>query len=801
MRNHARVVVIGGGIAGCSTLFHLTSEGWNDVMLVERDELTSGSTWHAAAQVTQFGGNQTMVALKRHSIDLYRELAADEDFPINYHITGGMRLGYTERQDDIYKHYIGMAKGMGVEFELIDGAEAARRHPLMTADGIRSAWWDPLDGDIDPSQLTQALARRARKAGAEIVRFNPVQALTQKPNSEWIVHTKNGDITAEYIVNATGYRVNEVGQMMGVVHPVISMEHMYFLTDPIPQLEEMDKRVPIIRDPGDDFYSRQEKKGLLVGVYEQGCKTFGMDGIDPDFTMTLCPNDLDRCLDNMERIFERIPALKETGIHTIVNGPITYSADGSPLVGRIPGVKNAFACLGLRAGIGEGGGHGKILAETIIYGESEWDAWFLDPRRFTQHANTNFTMVKSIEDYQMEFHYHEPHEFRPAGRLAQTTPLYPVLKELNAEFGVVNGWERAMFYPPAGFKDEPGFRFRLREGIIKAEALNVRDHVGIMEVSGFTRFALKGANVHQAMDRLIAGAMPKPGKVSLSYLLSAKGNVLSEATLAHLDQETLWFGSAAAAEWHDRDWLNDHLGDGVEVVNLSASTTTLVLAGPKTRDLLVEIAPKVDWSHQGFPFMSARKVLVGHAEAVAMRISFSGEMAFELHIPNEQLYLIWTMLTAAGQSYGLKPFGLHAAESMRLEKGYRHWKADLMVEFNPAESGLDRFINRDKSDYIGRDGFEKQLQYGLKKRFAMMVVDCDYAPAHAGDGIYLDGAQVGSVTSGGYGHRVGKNIAFGFIDPNIAEDAQLTIEILSEFCPATITIKALYDPENILMRS
>jgi dimethylglycine dehydrogenase len=801
MRDQARVVVIGGGIAGCSTLYHLTQEGWSDVMLVERDELTSGSTWHAAAQVTQFGGNQTFVALKRHSINLYRELAADPEFPINYHITGGMRLGYTDRQMDIYKHYIGMAKGVGVDFELIDGVEAARRHPLMKADGIKCAWWDPLDGDIDPSQLTQALARRARQAGAEISRFNPVEALTQKPNGEWIVHTKNGDITAEIIVNATGYRVNEVGSMMGVEHPVISMEHMYFLTDPIPELEAMDERVPIIRDPGDDFYSRQEKKGLLVGVYEQGCKTFGMDGIDPNFTMALCPNDLDRCLDNMERIFERLPALTETGIHTVVNGPITYSADGMPLVGPIPGKTNAFACLGLRAGIGEGGGHGKILAETIVHGESEWDAWFLDPRRFTQYANTRFTMVKAIEDYQMEFHYHEPHEYRPAGRLARTTPLYPVLKAMGAEFGVVNGWERALCFPPKGFEDIPGYRFQPeREAVIAGEVAVVANGVGLMEVSGFSRYRLSGDGVVDAMDRLIAGRMPKEGRVSLSYLLTQKGNVLSEATLARLGDDEIWYGAAAAAEWHDRDWLAAHLPKNIRIDNLSQSHTVLVLAGPKSREVLRHVAGHEDWSNEGFPIMAVKRVVIGHAEAMVMRISYSGEMAWEIHVPNEQLYLIWTLLMDGGKDFGIAPFGLYATESMRLEKGYRHWKADLMVEFNPAESGLDRFYQRDKNDYIGREGFEAQLQQGLRKRFVTMVVDADHAPAHAGDGIFCEGEQVGSVTSGGYGHRVKANIAYGFIDPDVADDAALTIRILDEDCKARITTDALYDPQNTKQR-
>ena len=328
VRSQARAVVIGGGIAGASTLYHLTQLGWSDVVLVERDELTSGSTWHAAAQVTQFGANQTAIGLKRHSIDLYRELAADPEFPINYHITGGMRLAYNQDQVDLYKHFIGMAAGMGVEMEYIDAQEVGKRHPLINTENIIGAWWDPLDGDIDPAQLVFALARKARHAGAQVSRFNPVESITRKTSGEFIVHTKKGDITCEKVVNASGYRVNEVGQMLGVSHPVTSMEHMYFLTEPIDAIEQLDQRVPIIRDPGDDFYSRQEKTGLLVGVYEQACKTFGMDGIDPHFTSALCPSDLDRCLDNMERIFERLPCLTTTGIpvsYTHLTLPTIYS--------------------------------------------------------------------------------------------------------------------------------------------------------------------------------------------------------------------------------------------------------------------------------------------------------------------------------------------------------------------------------------------------------------------------------------------------------------------------------------------
>ena len=796
MRNQARVVIIGGGIAGCSALYHLTKMGWTDVMLIERDELTSGSTWHAAAQVTQFGGNQTFVLLKKHSIDLYRELAADPDFPINYHITGGMRLGHTEDQMDIYRHYVQMAKGVGIDFELIDGEEAGRRHKLMKSDGLLGAWWDPLDGDIDPSQLTQALARRARAAGAEVVRFNPVTGLTQLPSDEWIVHTQKGDIRAEIVVNAGGYRANEIGKMMGVEHPVVSMEHMYFLTDPIKELEEMEERVPIIRDPGDDFYSRQEKKGLLVGVYEQACKSFGMDGIDPDFTMALCPNDLDRCLDNMEGIFQRLPALTETGIHTIVNGPITYTPDGMPLVGPIPHKRNAFCITGLRAGIGEGGGHGKLLAEWIVEGQTEWESWFLDPRRFTQHANTEFTLLKSIEDYQHEFHYHMPHEERPAGRLAKTTSLYPVLAEKGAEFGVVNGWERALFFKPSPtFEHVPSYRYQATRDVVNAEVLHLSENVGVMEVNGFGRLSVTGKGAEAFLNKMSCSTVPKTiGKVSLCYLLNEKGSVLGEATITKIAENHYWYGCAAAGELHDWDWLSRHLPEdgSVQLANLTNSHVILVLAGPKSRDLLAHLCPRDDVSAAGLPWMRAKQITLGHARAYAMAVSFSGELAFELHMPVESLYLAWQSLQSVGAAYGLQPFGLYAAESMRLEKGYRHWKSDLLIEFSPFESGLDHFVKLEKGDFIGR---EAVMARAKNWRFIMMSIEVDHAPPHGGDPIFANGVQIGSVTSSGFGARSGKTIAYGFVKEQ-ADLSQLSVGILQEQFAAQVLDQALYDPEN-----
>jgi len=804
VKSHARVVVIGGGIAGCSALYHLTLEGWSDVVLVERDELTSGTTWHSAAQVTSFGVNQTMVGLKSHSIKLYGELAGDPDYPINYHRgDGGMRFAGTQDHLDGYNHFLSLAKGMGVNFQIIDAAECRRRHPLITTDGLLGALWDPLDGDIDPVQLCQALARRARRRGAEIYRHNPVTGLTQKTNSEWIVHTDQGDITAEHIVNAGGYRCNEIGAMMGIVHPVVSMEHQYLLTEPIREIEALDHRVPLIRCPTDDFYSRQDQHGLLVGFYEQGCKTWGLDGIDPGFTSALCPDDLDRCMDVMEGAFARLPCLTEAGIRSIVNGPITYTPDGNPLVGPIPGRQNAWCITGLRAGLGEGGGHGWLLAQQIVHGEACYDTWCLDPRRFTRYANSEYTALKAIEDYRNEFRFHRPHEYRPAGRPAKTTPLTPVLAAEGAHFGVVNGWERALFFKPsADFVDQHAFRFTPTKSVVADEVACVQERVGIMEISGFNRFEITGAGAADWLNSLFCGRIAKKvGKVGLGYFLTDKGNILGEATLAKLDDERIWWGSAAAAEVHDWDWLMARKPDGVAMQKLIISHQTLVVAGPRSRELLASVSPRTDWSKEAFPWLSVRPCSIGHAEAMAMSVSFSGELAWELHFPMEQLTLAYEILTEAGEAFGLGRFGLYATESMRMEKGYRHWKADLITEFNPMESALDRFVDLSKPDFPGKAGLEAQLGKGLRKKFVSLVIDSDSAPAHPGDSIIVGDDVVGAVTSAAYGHRVRENLAMGFVDPRfVAIDCQLEVLMLGERVNARVVESCRYDPENEKMR-
>lgn len=810
MQSRTKVAVIGGGIAGCSALYHLTQEGWSDVVLIERDELTSGTTWHSAAQVTNFGMNQTMVGLKTHSVNLYKKLRDDPDYPVGYHHgDGGIRLANTQAHMQGYRHFASMARGMGVEYEVLDAAECARRHPLISTENLLGGLWDGEDGDIDPAQLCQALAFHARKAGAEVYRHTAVTGMTQNADDTWTVETTNGTIDADIVVNACGYRVNEVGAMMGVHHPVASMEHQYFVTEDIPAIAEAGHRMPLLRCPISDYYSRQEKNGLLVGFYEQDCRTWGMDGISPAFANDLCPDDLDRVMDVLEGAFARMPALAEAGIKRIVNGPITYTIDGAPLVGPIPGKRNAFCIIGLRAGVGEGGGHGWLLAQQIVHGEACYDTWCIDPRRFAGHTNAELTSLKAIEDYQNEFRFHFPHEHRPAGRPAKTTPLTPILAAEGAAFTVVNGWERAEYFKPSpDFQPTHSFDFDEAFDLVATEVKNVQTNVSLAEVNGFNRFEITGADRHAFLDRMICGNVTKKaGRVGLGYLLNHQGCIKAEATVANIPAsdrgpDRVWYGSAAASELHDMDWLTAHL-DGaqdVQIRSLTNDQTILVLAGPKSRDVLSACA-RGDWSKAAFPWLSVRECFIGYAPATVMAVSFSGELAYEIHVPNASLYAAWLALRAAGEGHGLGLFGARAVESMRMEKGFLHWKADLLTEFDPYETGLDRFVKLGKGDFVGRDALIARQEAGPSKIRVSIEVDTTQAPAHPGASVMVGDQVIGTVTSGDWGHRVGKNLAYAFVDPDwSAEGRAFHIDMCGELVSAKVIAEGPYDPEFALLR-
>ena len=811
MKSRTKVVVIGGGIAGCSTLYHLTQEGWSDVVLVERDELTSGTTWHSAAQVTNFGMTQTMVGLKSHSIALYKKLRDDPDYPVGYHHgDGGIRLANTEAQMQGYRHFASMARGMGVEYEVIDASECARRHPLISTENLLGGLWDGEDGDIDPAQLCQALAFHARNAGAEVYRKTPVTGLTQRKDDTWTVHTTKGNIDCDVVVNACGYRVNEVGAMMGVQHPVASMEHQYFITEDIPAIVDSDHRMPLLRCPISDYYSRQEKNGLLVGFYEQDCRTWGMDGINPNFSSDLCPDDLDRVMDVLEGAFERMPVLAEVGIKRIVNGPITYTIDGAPLVGPIPGKRNAYCIIGLRAGIGEGGGHGWLLAQQIVHGEACYDTWVIDPRRFTGHANVELTAVKAIEDYQNEFRFHYPHEHRPAGRPAKTTTLTPVLAAEGADFTVVNGWERVDYIKPTpDFHFTPCFGFDETFDLVAVEVRNVAKNVGLTEVNGFNRIEITGADAHTFLDRMICGALQRrEGRVGLSYLLNHQGNIKCEATIANLPPSDrgparIWYGSAAASEYHDMDWLAAHIAPGEDVYlrSLTNDQTILVLAGPKARAVLSDCT-RGDWSAEAFPWLSVRECQIGFAPATVLGVSFSGELAYEIHVPNASLYAAYLALRKAGDAHGLALFGARAVESMRMEKGFLHWKADLITEFDPFETGLSRFVKLDKGDFIGKDALVRRQGDGPRHKLVTLRIDTNEAPAHPGASLMQQDKVVGTITSGSYGHRVDMNLAYAFVMPDQAEIGhKMQADLCGNHVIAEVIASSPYDPSFSLMRT
>jgi len=587
------------------------------------------------------------------------------------------------------------------------------------------------------------------------------------------------------------------------------MEHQYFLTEDIPAIAAAGHRMPLLRCPISDYYCRQEKGGLLLGFYEQDCRTWGMDGIDPHFTNALCPDDLDRVTDVLEGAFERMPALMETGIREIVNGPITYTIDGAPLVGPIPGKRNAFCIIGLRAGLGEGGGHGWLLAQQIVHGEAEYDTWIIDPRRFTGHATVELTALKAIEDYQNEFRFHLPHEHRPAGRPVKTTPLTAVLAAEGAEMGTVNGWERVDYIRPTpDFSETLGYHFNEVHAVVAAEVEAVATTVGLTEVSGFNRIELTGPDTQIFLDRMICGTVPRrPGRVGLGYLLNGQGMLTAEATLVNLPAsdrgaDRVWYGSAAASEFHDMDWLQSHLraDEDVSIRSLTNAQTILVLAGPRARDVLSAVA-RGDWSVEAFPWLSAREAHIGVAPATVLGVSFSGELAYELHIPNESLHAAYVALRRAGAPHGLRLFGSRAVDSMRMEKGFLHWKADILTEFDPFETGLDRFVKLQKSDFIGKDALLARSDAGPRKKLVTLALDCTHAPAHGGSSVRHDGRIIGTVTSGDWGHRTGLNLAYAFVDSEMADiGTSLEVDVIGVGTPAQVIPASPYDPSFDRMR-
>ena len=808
----ARVVVIGGGSVGASVLYHLAKLGWTDVVLLEKNELTSGSTWHAAGNCPNFVGSWTMMKIQSYSTSLYRELGALVDYPMNYHVTGAIRLAHSRQRMEEFRHVERMGRQMGVELQEMSNKDMQDIYPFLETHDLYGGQWDPYDGDIDPAQLTQALAKGARDMGATIVRFCPVTGVKWN-KGEWTVSTPHGDIKAEFVVNAAGYRAHELGKMFGRDVPCVSLAHQYLITEAIPELTARDSKLPLLRDPDSSYYLRQEKDGLLLGPYEKNCRAHWLTDDDPmpdDFSFQLYNDDLDRLEWYIEDACARVPILGSGGITRVVNGPIPYTPDGLPLLGQMPGVPNAFEACVFTFGIVQAGGAGKLLADIIVEGEAETDSWAVDPRRFTDHVDTAYTAAKAIETYSHEYAMHFPQIQWPAGRQAKVSPLYDRLEAAGAEFGSYGGWERADWFPKAGDERRLADSYD-RQGwfdTVGDECRHVADHVGILELTGFSRYLVKGEGARSWLSSLITGNLPKPGRIGLIYFASPKGRILTEMTATCLGDDEFMLMTGAGAYWHDFDLLSFALpADGViSISDMTRDFATLLVTGPKAPALLADVVD-IDVASGAFPWLTFQKIMIAGVETTAIRVSFAGEAGWELHCPMQDVVTVYDAIIAQGDAHQLGHFGMLALDSMRLEKGYRSWKSDLTSDYTMLESGLERWVNFGKDDFTGKAALMAEHQAGAKRRFVTLTVDDPDDGEPFGEAVYLstvlvNDAPAGLIVSAGYGHRIGASIAMAVIDEAaLVDDAVVAVDVLGRIRHAQIVDgHALYDPSNAKLK-
>jgi dimethylglycine dehydrogenase len=802
MAEHVRALVIGGGVVGCSCLYHLTRLGWTQVLLVERDDLTCGSTWHAAGNCPTFATSLGVMKLQQYSAALYRRLGGEVSYPINYHLTGSVRLAHTAERMDEYRYVQGLAASCGMDYEVLTPQGLKERYPLVELQDLEGALWDPLDGDIDPAQLTQALAAGARQAGARIERFTKVTGLAQQPTGEWRVSTDRGEYLADVVVNAAGYRAGEVMALLGRQLPIVTLSHQYLLTEDIPQLRARTTRLPLLRDPDVSYYLRQERDGLILGPYERQAVPQWLEGIPDDFSYQLWPDDLERLEPCIEAACARVPVLGSAGIKRVVNGPIPYSPDGLPYLGPAHGLNNFFHCNTFSFGIAQAGGAGLACAQWVVQGGPAWDLWSLDPRRFTGYATKGYALARALEVYENEYAPAFPHEERAAGRPLRTSPLHERLAAAGAQFGVRGGWERTLWFAGAPGRVAPCLSFRRRHEwsqAVAAEVHAVRSAVGLLDMPGFTKFLVEGDGAAAYLAELVCSRLPAPGRIGLAYALDARGRLLSEFTMTRLGAQRFYLVGAASAEHHDADLLRRALppGDAVRLSCLTSELGTLVLAGPRAREVLARVTA-ADLSNEAFPWLSARTLRIGAAEVWALRIGYTGELGWELHASVADLAGIYESLMSAGAAAAIAHFGLYALDSLRIDKCYRGWKVDLECGFSPLEASLTRFVDFTKPRFVGRDALLVQSRDGAAWQFVPLILDeVGTAEAPYCASVYAGTARIGMVTSGVFSHTLGRSVALAYLRSAYAvPGTSVAIDILGERCAARVAREPLLDPEN-----
>ncbi|MEM6657702.1 MAG: FAD-dependent oxidoreductase [Pseudomonadota bacterium] len=808
----ARVVIIGGGVVGASSLFHLAKKGWTDCVLLEKNELTAGSTWHAAGNVPTFSTSWAIMNMQRYSTELYSRLADEVDYPMNYHVSGSIRLAHSKERMQEFERALSMGRYQGIPMEMWTPQEAKERYPFLETHDLEGVLYDPTDGDIDPAQLTQALAKGARDMGQKIIRFCPATGVTQHDDGTWTVHTDKGDIACDYVVNAAGYYAQRVGEWFkpygGRTVPAMVMSHQYLLTDEIPEIQAWSKenggKLPLLRDVDVSYYLRQEKNGFNLGPYEPNCKGHWMTEDDPmpeDFSFQLWNDDLDRIEDIVTDAMERVPLMATSGVGRVINGPIPYAPDGLPLIGPMPGVKNAFEAHTFTFGIAQGGGAGKVLAEWIVDGATEWDMWAVDPRRYTDYTDQDYCNQKGLEVYGNEYAMHFPHHEWPAARDKKLSPVHARVKALGGVMGPYNGWERANWFAQPG--DDTSLeathtwgRSGPWEQRIKEECEAVRDHCGVLDLPGFSRFMVKGPGAAEALRGLATGGLPKVGRMNLIYISDDRGRILTEMSCIRLDEDEFVMITAATAQWHDRDILLHAMPAGVSVEDVTTTRDTLIVTGPKSREVLSAMTDADLMSG----WLTHQPATVAGQPAHLIRVSFAGELGWEVHALNADMPAIYDAIIDAGA----KPFGMYALNSLRIEKGYRAWKGDLSTDYSVLEGGLERFVKLDKpQDFPGKAAILNEKQQGIKKAFVTMTVDAVDCDAPYMSCIWQGDQIVGETTSGAWGYRVGKSIALGMIKAELANPGtELEVEIYGQKCRAVVEQdQPLWDPGNERLRA
>ncbi|MEM7121988.1 MAG: FAD-dependent oxidoreductase [Pseudomonadota bacterium] len=811
MKSHARVVVIGGGVVGVGTLYHLAKKGWSDVVLVERKELTSGSTWHAAGLLPLFNMSYSVGQVHKFAVRFYQELEEETGQRVGFAKVSNIRLAMNQARMDEYRQYAGVADTIGVEVKFLTPDQIKEVWPLCNTDGLVGAIQHPEDGYIQPADLTQALAIGARNNGAEIYRNTTVTGIERTPAGEWLVKTDKGDITCEHVVTASGSFARQVGAMVGLDVPVIPVEHQYIVTEPHPDIQKRKAdglpEMGVLRESDGSWYMREERGGLILGPYEKGAPACYVDGPSDDMEYELFQEDLERLEPHIESAINRVPAFGEVGVKQVYNGAICYTPDGSPIIGPAWDLPNFWLNEGHSFGITAAGGAGWQLAEWMVEGEPTIDMLGVDPRRFGDYCTKSYLVEKNEEAYANVFTIHYPDEEREAARPLRQAPCYDRLKGLGAVFGQKFGWERANWFAPAGVPQEDDWSFRRSKWFehVGNEVRNVHENVGILDMTAFAKCRISGPGAEAFLDGLIANRLPKKiGRVGLVHALNTRGGVHSEYTIMREADDSFYVVSAGALQRLDHDWLKKHMPtDGsVRFDHLTNQMGVLVVAGPKSRELLQSIT-RDDLSGDSFKWLSGRWIDVGLAPTLALRMNFVGELGWELHHPLEYQNHIFDAVMAAGEDLGIKPFGIRAMEAMRIEKSYRMVGQELSIEYAALESGLHRFVHLNKGEFIGRDALSQWQERGFQNQFVTMEVhDVTDADPLGNNPISLNGEVVGRATSGGFGFRLGKSLALGMVRPEHAEiGTDLQMDILGTSHRVTIIEESPFDPENEKLRA